>query len=100
MARIASGNMSRVSLKARCLPPRENGWQGGPPETSSILFLYGLEIDLAHVALGDFPPGDGLDSAVLVLADGVAAIAVPLNDVEGMKARQMQPYPKASGTGE
>lgn len=33
--RIAWGNMSRLSLLALCLPPREKGWHGGPPATMS-----------------------------------------------------------------
>ncbi len=32
--RTACGHISRESRWPRCFPPREKGWQGGPPETS------------------------------------------------------------------
>ena len=35
--RTACGNIFRLSCCPRCLPPRENGWQGGPPATNCTL---------------------------------------------------------------
>ena len=36
IASAVAGNMSRESELALCLPPIENGWQGGPPARRSI----------------------------------------------------------------
>jgi len=43
MTRTACGNMFRASLSPACLPPIENGWQGGPPATTSSLPAHFLK---------------------------------------------------------
>jgi hypothetical protein len=62
--------------------------------------LVGSEINSPHVTLRDVPSGHGSDAARFVFADRVAAIAVPLDNIDWVKACLMQTYPKPSRSSE
>ena len=58
--------------------------------------LVRAEINSLHVTLGDVPSADRRDAARFVFSDRVAAIAVPLDNVDRVKACLMQTYPSPS----
>src|SRR5690606_10234989 len=58
------------------------------------------EIDGPHIAMGHRPILDTRNSAILVFANGVAAICVQLNDVHGSKTGFVKPQSEPTGSRE
>ncbi len=62
------------------MPPNENGWQGGPPETRSTPGPKGAKFHIAAIALAKRPSRDGGGTGRLVIANRVAGVSVPIDN--------------------
>ncbi len=71
--------MSRSSWHPRCLPPREKGRHGGPPEDHDNAASDGGVIEPTDIGLMQRPDIQRLKMMALVFAKRLARIRVPLN---------------------
>jgi hypothetical protein len=85
MTRTASGHMSRASLWPPCLPPRENGWHGGPPLTKSISPECRAKL-IPRTSLSVRPLHDSVDPSRLILPDGVTTPSIPFDYFNWVKS--------------
>jgi hypothetical protein len=87
-------------LVSPMLPAQGEGLAGRAAGYELYAAVEGPEVDLANIALEELPALDDADAALLVLADRLAAMLVPLDHLDRMESGEMQTDPKTAAARE